>query len=352
MTTIDIPASRHYQVEITPGLLQQAGSRIRALFPKSRAAVITDTHVAPLYLETVLLALQSAGMDAISYCFPAGEQSKNGGTYLALLEFLAEQKLTRSDVLIALGGGVVGDLTGFAAATYLRGISLVQIPTTLLAAVDSSVGGKTAINLQAGKNLAGAFYQPSLVLCDPDALATLPQEVFADGCAEVIKYGMLGSPELLDMLLTRPISEQLESVIALCVRLKRDLVLEDEFDTGRRQLLNLGHTVGHAIESCSAYSISHGRAVAIGMAIVTRAAVRQGICPERCLDILTELLNQYALPIQTEFSADLLHEKCLSDKKRTGGTLSLVVPTRVGCSELMPMPVTQLQNWIRLGVTP
>ena len=350
MTVIDVPASRRYPVLIGSGLLEQAGGRIAERFPGASAVVVTDTHVAPLYLDTVLSSLSAAGLDPLSFVFPAGESAKCAATYLELLEFLAEHHLTRADVLIALGGGVAGDLTGFAAATYLRGVGLVQIPTTLLAAVDSSVGGKTAIDLAAGKNLAGAFYQPHLVLCDPDTLSTLPPEIFCDGCAEVITYGMLGSLPLLDMLRQAPVEQQLEAVIALCVGLKRDVVQSDEFDTGRRQLLNLGHTIGHAIESCSGYAVSHGRAVAAGMAIITRAAVRKDVCPPVCLEILQELLERYRLPEATEYSAQELFSKCLSDKKRAGDTLTLVVPTRPGLSELLPIPVPNLLNWIETGL--
>ena len=194
---------------------------------------------------------------------------------MELLNFLAENKLTRSDALIALGGGVVGDLTGFAAATYLRGIDYIQIPTTLLAAVDSSVGGKTAIDLPSGKNLVGAFYQPKLVLCDTDTLNTLPEDIFRDGCAEVIKYGVLYDAELFAHLDESGLSFDREAVIARCVELKRDVVAEDEFDRGKRQKLNLGHTIGHGIEACSGYGISHGKAVAMGMTIITKTPAKK-----------------------------------------------------------------------------
>ena len=352
MTTIQVPASKAYNIHIASGLLEQVGDHTASLFPDRTAAVVTDTNVAALYLPAVLQSLKQAGLNTLSFVFPAGEHSKAAATYLELVEFLAEHHLTRSDVLIALGGGVVGDLTGFAAATYLRGVHLIQRPTTLLAAVDSSVGGKTAIDLTGGKNLVGAFYQPDLVLCDPDTLQTLSQDQFSDGAAEVIKYGMLGSQTLLGMLAQAPISQQLEQVIALCVGLKRDIVLEDEFDTGRRQLLNLGHTVGHAVESCSQYAISHGRAVAIGLCIITRAAVKKGICSESCCYLLETLLEQYALPQKTSFGAQELYEKCLSDKKRSGGQITLVVPTSMGKSELFPMPVEELKNWIEMGIAP
>ena len=247
---------------------------------------------------------------------------------------------------------MVGDLAGFAAATFLRGIPFLQLPTTLLAAVDSSVGGKTAIDLRGGKNLAGAFYQPSAVLCDLDTLDTLPQETFADGCAEVIKYGMLGDPGLLDRLEGADFRPDPEEVVARCVARKRDLVEQDEFDTGARQLLNLGHTVGHGIEACSGYAVSHGKAVAMGMVLVTRAAVSFGLCPPAVLPRLEALLRQHHLPTETPYPARALYEKTLSDKKRAGDTITLVVPTAWGKSQLRQLPVGELLSWIERGSTP
>ena len=306
--------------------------------------------MAPLYLNRVKDSLERAGFQVHSFVFPAGEDQKNGGTYLKLLEFLAARRLTRADGLIALGGGVVGDLAGFAAATFLRGIGFLQLPTTLLAAVDSSVGGKTAIDLTNGKNLAGAFYQPQAVLCDLDTLDTLPAEVFADGCAEVIKYGMIGDPALLARLETVDFRADPEELVARCVAQKRDLVEQDEFDTGARQLLNLGHTLGHGVEACSGYMVSHGRAVAIGMTLVTRAAVAFGRCPAEVLPRLRRLLERYGLPDATAYSAQALYEKTLSDKKRSGDTISLVVPIAWGASQLVRIPVSELPAWIERGL--
>lgn len=344
-------ASRAYDVVIGRGLLRHAGSRIRPLVKGNSVMVVSDSHVAPWYMEALCASLQAAGLQiGGTFVFPAGEESKNGQTYLALVNTLAEKKLTRADCIVALGGGVVGDMAGFAAATYLRGICYVQIPTTLLAMVDSSVGGKTAIDLPAGKNLCGAFYQPALVLCDPDTLKTLPEPIFSDGCAEVIKYGFIGSAELLHKLCHTPIREQLEDVIACCIAMKRDVVENDEFDTGMRQLLNLGHTFAHGIEALSHFAISHGQAVAIGMAIVTRAAVKRGVCGAEVLDMLLRLLEKHQLPADAEYTAQELYEKALSDKKRSADTLTLVVPTSLGRSELIKMPVSEALIWAQEGV--
>ena len=350
MTTVTVRASRPYEVTIGRGLQDTVGRQAAGQWKGRSAAVVSDSTVAPLYLNRVKDSLERAGFRVHSFVFPAGEDQKNGGTYLKLLEFLAARRLTRADGLIALGGGVVGDLAGFAAATFLRGIGFLQLPTTLLAAVDSSVGGKTAIDLTNGKNLAGAFYQPQAVLCDLDTLDTLPAEVFADGCAEVIKYGMIGDPALLARLETVDFRADPEELVARCVAQKRDLVEQDEFDTGARQLLNLGHTLGHGVEACSGYTVSHGRAVAIGMTLVTRAAVAFGRCPAEVLPRLRRLLERYGLPDATAYSAQALYEKTLSDKKRSGDTISLVVPIAWGASQLVRIPVSELPAWIERGL--
>ena len=350
MTTVTVRASRPYEVTIGRGLLDTVGRQAAGQWKGRSAAVVSDSTVAPLYLNRVKDSLERAGFRVHSFVFPAGEDQKNGGTYLKLLEFLAARRLTRADGLIALGGGVVGDLAGFAAATFLRGIGFLQMSTTLLAAVDSSEGGKTAIDLTNGKNLAGAFYQPQAVLCDLDTLDTLPAEVFADGCAEVIKYGMIGDPALLARLETVDFRADPEELVARCVAQKRDLVEQDEFDTGARQLLNLGHTLGHGVEACSGYTVSHGRAVAIGMTLVTRAAVAFGRCPAAVLPRLRRLLERYGLPDATAYSAQALYEKTLSDKKRSGDTISLVVPIAWGASQLVRIPVSELPAWIERGL--
>ena len=350
MKTIEVKASRTYQVLIGSGLLPSLGDRIRSVCKAGKAAVISDSNVFPLHGQAAMDSLQSAGLEVIHYVIPAGEESKNGSIYLDLLNFLAENQLTRSDCLIALGGGVVGDLTGFAAATYLRGVAYIQVPTTLLAAVDSSVGGKTAIDLPAGKNLCGAFYQPSLVLCDTDTLNTLPEDIFRDGCAEVIKYGILYDPALFDHLRTKGLSFHREEVIARCVELKRDVVMEDEFDTGARMKLNLGHTIGHGVEAQSHFAISHGKAVAIGMAIVARAAAKAGICAPETADEIISVIETFGLPTATEFDAELLFASALSDKKRAGGTVNLIVPAAIGDCLIHPIEVTKLKSFIEAGL--
>jgi len=351
MKTITVNASKKYDVLVGSGLLNNVGSYVKSVTRAQKIAVISDSNVWPLYGDAVVNSLSHEGFSAVvSYIFPAGEESKNGQTYLSILEFLAQNHLTRSDCLIALGGGVVGDMTGFVAATYLRGVDYIQLPTTVLAAVDSSVGGKTAIDLKAGKNLAGAFYQPRLVLCDTETLNTLPEDIFRDGCAEVIKYGVLYDAQLLAHLREFGLSFHREAVISRCVELKRDVVAEDEFDLGARQKLNLGHTIGHGLEANSNFRLSHGKAVAIGMAVVSRTAACRGICSEETCSKVVETLRMFGLPFKTDDSPADIYENALSDKKRSGGMLNLIVPEYIGSCIILTIPVEELLAFIEEGL--
>ena len=349
MKTVHIDASRSYDVRIGRGLLDVCGRQIAERVRCASAAVVADDTVYALYGERVCASLEAAGVRTVCYVFPHGEKSKNLLEYAKILNFLAENRVTRADALIALGGGVTGDLGGFAAATYLRGIPFVQLPTTLLAAVDSSVGGKTAVDLPAGKNLAGAFYQPELVLCDLDTLDSLPREIFLDGCAEVIKYAVLGSRELFALLADIPSGKGLEEVTARCVEMKRDFVQSDELDRGARQMLNLGHTFGHAVEASSRFTLSHGKSVAIGMAMILRAACSRGLCSAETRDAVIALLQRYGLPTECPYPADMLLGALSADKKIFGTRLNLVVPTDIGACRLLPVGVDELSGWLRDG---
>ena len=349
MKKIKINASVNYDVIIDKNILKDTGRLVKEVITPCKACIVTDDTVNGLYADTVELSLREIGFDVIKFVFPHGEPSKSTATLVSLLEFLAENRLTRSDAIIALGGGVVGDLAGFASAIYLRGIRFVQIPTTLLAAVDSSVGGKTAVDLAAGKNLAGAFHQPSLVICDYMTLDTLPDSIFADGCAEVIKYGVINDEPLFE-LIGNGIKENIEEIIAICVQNKANIVSEDEFDSGKRQLLNLGHTVGHAIEGCSEFKISHGSAVAIGMMIVMRSAVSMGICNNSELLKLEKVLDAVSLPTSCQYSAKELTSIALADKKRNGDTITIVLPYSVGDSRLVKIDVDELESFIEKGL--
>lgn len=350
MQEVTVHASRDYGILIGAGLLPRLGQEAARCVKGRKVCIVSETNVYPHHGATAEESLKKAGFTVVSYVFPAGESSKDGQNYLTLLNFLAENQLTRADLLIALGGGVVGDLCGFAAATYLRGVAFIQVPTTLLAAVDSSVGGKTAIDLPAGKNLAGAFYQPSLVLCDTNTLSTLPDEIFRDGCAEVIKYGILYDRNFFDYLRSTGVSFDREKVIRRCVELKRDVVAEDEFDTGARMKLNLGHTVGHGIEAKSQFAVSHGKAVAIGTAIVSRAAAKCGMLSQADANAIVDILNAYGLPTATEYSAEELAHFMRSDKKRSGGTVNLIIPREIGRCETIPTPVEKLAAFVETGL--
>lgn len=350
MTTVNIKASREYDVIIDHGLIDSAGEWAKRVLGSSAVCIVSDDIVYPIYGERVKKSLEAAGMHVVEYVFPNGESSKSIAVYSALLEFLLSQRLTRSDALVALGGGVVGDLTGFAAATYQRGIKFIQIPTTLLAMVDSSVGGKTAVNLEHGKNQVGAFYQPSMVICDPDTLDTLPEEQFLCGCAEVIKYAILGNKDFYDKLKALPIKEQLESVITTCVKMKRDIVMEDEFDTGKRMLLNLGHTVGHAVEACSLFKTLHGQGVAIGTAVIARAAAKMGLLSQGEAKEIVSMLKSTGLPTETSFDAESLFLAALGDKKAAGSDITIVVPEKIGSCRLVRIPKEKLKDWILAGI--
>lgn len=342
MKIIRVNASKEYDVVIGSGILSSLGERCASLFGKSRALIVTDSNVAPLWLQKAKASLENAGIDTLEFIFTAGEDSKSKETLFELLEFAAENRITRSDFAVALGGGVTGDMTGLASSLFLRGIPFIQVPTTLLAAVDSSVGGKTAVNLTAGKNLAGAFYQPSLVLCDTDTLSTLPDCEFANGMAEVIKYGVIFDKELFDKVQSGDVKSDIEKIIARCVELKRDVVAKDEFDCGDRQLLNFGHTLAHSVEKCSSFGIAHGSAVAIGMVIAAKASFALGWSDEDCTEAIINANKNNNLPVECEFSPRMLADASLSDKKRSGGTINFVVPKKIGECVLKKIPVEDL----------
>ena len=347
---IHVRTNPEYDVVIGPGLLKECGSRLKETVGLCHMAVVTDSNVAPLYLETVKSSLSEAGFQVSTYTFPAGEAHKNFNSLSDILEFLAGEQLTRVDCVAALGGGVTGDMAGLAAALYLRGVKYVQLPTTLLSAVDSSVGGKTAIDLSAGKNLAGAFMQPSAVICDTDCLKTLPPKVFADGAAEALKTGVLCSEKLFARMEAGLRVSELEEIIAQCVAFKAGVVERDEKEQGERKLLNLGHTIGHAIEKCSGYKISHGRAVGVGTYIMARAAENLGWTEEPIAGRIAACLAQNGLPTGTEYDAESLAASASADKKRSGGDITLVVPRRIGLCELKKMPVSELLPVIRAGL--
>ena len=348
--TVPVNTRPAYRVHIGPGLLAECGNILRDVWSPRRLAIVTDSHVAPLYAANVAERLRAAGFGVSVYAFPAGEANKNLDGLSGILEFLAAEGFTRSDALVALGGGVTGDMAGFAAAVYLRGVPYAQMPTTLLSAVDSSVGGKTAVDLRAGKNLAGAFLQPSAVVCDTDCLATLPPDVFADGAAEAIKTGVLCDESLFAMFEDGNLTACPAEAIARCVEYKAGVVERDEREQGERRLLNLGHTVGHAIELLSGYAIPHGHAVAAGLGVIARASDALGWTETPIADRVCRCLEANRLPSGTDFAPDKLSKAALSDKKRAGGAITLAVPKRIGRGELKTVPIEDLPRIIRAGL--
>ena len=347
--TIPVQVGKGYEVRVGHGLLDTVGKAVKESFPDSRTVIVTDSNVAPLYLGRVLDSLRLAGIDAGSCVFAAGETHKNMETLTGILNEAALFRLNRKDLLIALGGGVCGDMTGFAAGCYMRGIPFIQIPTTVLSMVDSSVGGKCAVDLPAGKNLAGVFHQPSLVLCDIDTLDTLPSAFFADGMAEAVKTAVLTGGRLAELCLT-PDRDNVRSIITECIRYKAGVVQRDERELGERKLLNLGHTAGHAIEKCSGFQIPHGHAVAVGTAMIARAADLKGFSDGSVSETVEKMLLAWDLPLHTSFSADDLLEAAKSDKKAGGAGITAVIPRSVGHCELMDLTFDELYELFRIGL--
>jgi len=350
MKTVRIAAGRPYEVLIGDGLIRRCGELVSQVHRPCPLALVTDDGIPEQWITAAELSLHDAGFSVYRLCFPHGEEHKTMTTVAQLLEKFSGIPLTRGDLVVALGGGIVGDTAGFAASCYMRGVPFIQIPTTLLAAVDSSVGGKTAVNLAAGKNLAGSFWQPLRVICDLEIIAAVPRTLWVDGAAECVKYGMLADPALFDLLRAGRLKEDLETVVTRCVEIKSQLVAEDERDTGRRQLLNLGHTLGHAIERASGFTVSHGHGVAIGMVLITRAAALFGHCEPSCLFSLTDALKACGLFGGCPFGSDQLLDAALHDKKRVDSTITLVVPRQVGQAVLLPIPVGELRSWIDAGL--
>ncbi|MFT9057310.1 MAG: 3-dehydroquinate synthase [Ethanoligenens sp.] len=341
---IPVQTGRPYDIHLGRGILNDIGSLAASVARTKKAVIVTDTNVGPLYGAQVRASLEAAGFEATLYAFEAGEASKNMQTLLALYSFFAQSDLTRADLVIALGGGVVGDAAGFAAATYMRGVDFIQVPTTLLAQVDSSVGGKTAVDLPEGKNLAGAFWQPRMVICDPDVLHTLDAENIACGMGEIVKHACIRSQPLYDQLVAcDDLPAALPAIIAENVKIKRDVVEHDEREKGERMLLNFGHTLGHAVEKCLHYNgISHGAAVAVGMHLITRYAEKNGLTPVGTVTQIDTLLTKYHLPIDCPLPLTNVVHAAQNDKKRAGGNINLVLLHGIGDAFVHTLPIADL----------
>ena len=353
LVRVDTP-SRSYDVHVGLGTLDEVGAITRAAAGGERACVITETNVGPLYAGRVRASLEAAGYETSVLAFPAGEQSKRLSTLEVLLEGLAEAALTRDDVVVALGGGVTGDMAGLAAAMYLRGIKVVQVPTSLLAMVDSSVGGKVAVDLAHGKNLCGFFWQPSAVVADIECLHTIAPALLTDSVGEVVKHAVLADPAMLDELTEHPLAagaddERLARIVAANVRIKRDVVNADEKERGLRQTLNLGHTIGHGIEAASDFALGHGSSVAAGLCCMARASVAKGWCTQETCDAIIAATRAQGLPCGTDIPAERVFEYMTHDKKRHGDTMNVVVPTRIGHVDVRKVSLDELRELVDLG---
>ena len=337
------PNGESYPILTGTGLLDTCGTEILSVIKPCRVMLVSDTNVAPLYLERAVKSLADAGFSVNTHVVSAGEESKSVTVFGALLESFAEAKMTRTDLAVALGGGVIGDLTGFAAGCYLRGIRFIQMPTTLLSAVDASVGGKTAVNLAHGKNLAGLFHQPSAVYCDADTLSTLTPHEMADGAAEAIKTGILGDPELFAIYESGNPLADLEEIISRAVAYKSRIVTEDPEEHGVRKLLNLGHTPAHAIERLSDFKISHGHAVAIGMAMMTRAAVKRGILNKNEGTRILNTITRNNLPVHCPFNAAEMAKIASIDKKAAASEITVILPERIGQCRMEKLPISSIE---------
>lgn len=344
MRKVEVHASVTYEVVIGSGVSGKIGECLEALGRSGKVMIVSDTNVAPLYAEGVADELVYRGFEPTIFTFDAGEESKNVRTYTDLLSFLAEEGFTRTDTVLALGGGVVGDLAGFAAATYMRGIHFVNMPTSLLAAIDSSVGGKTAVDLPQGKNLVGAFYQPELVLFDTDFMKTLPYDEIRNGLGEGVKYAVLEGGRIFDILSTGLTSENLEEFIALSVDAKRRIVEADEREKGMRKLLNLGHTVAHAVETLTEYVVPHGVAVAYGVRVMARLANDRGELGDEDFYKIEELLLENDLAMELNPVSELIPYFAV-DKKMSGSTLTLVTIAGIGDCRLTEVDFDALADY-------
>ena len=333
-----------YPIYIENHILADAGTYIKEVFHGRKIMIVSDDNVYPIYGDALSEVLE-ADFEVFHLVLPHGEATKKFESLPLIYDALLQARFSRSDLLIALGGGVIGDLAGFAAASFLRGIKLVQIPTSLLAQVDSSVGGKVAVDLPQGKNLVGAFKQPVCVLCDPDTLRTLPNATFSDGMGEVVKYGMIRDAKLFELLAAHnqeTIFSVLEDVICTCISIKRDVVEADEFDTGERMILNYGHTLGHAIEGYYHYeTYSHGSAVAIGMCLIAEKT-----CTPEQTAALKACLQAYHLPTSVPVPISDLLPFCGVDKKRAGNQLRYIVCETPGKAEIRTASISEFAAWM------
>ncbi len=351
--TIPVQTQRSYDILLGRGLLSKAGEQIRAVHKGGRALIVSDSHVAPLYAKTLQDSLLAASYQTVCvFTFEAGEKSKRLETVSHIYKALADNHFDRSDLIVALGGGVTGDMAGFAAATWMRGIPFVQIPTSLLAQVDSSIGGKTGVDIPQGKNLVGAFWQPIRVIADIDTLSTLPEVYVTDGMGEVIKSACIRDGELFALLEKDSAFSPalLTEIVRRCMLIKRTVVENDERESGERRLLNFGHTLGHALEKYLKYEgISHGCAVAVGMAAITKASERAGLTEAGTTDRLCRLLEKFRLPQTSSVPLSAYLDGVRLDKKCVGGEVDLVLLSRIGDAFCRRIKTNELESFLKIN---
>lgn len=340
---ITVNTKKSYDILIGKGILDNVGEKVLTITKPCKVCVVTDSNVDRLYSKKAIDSLEKNGFTVFKFVFRAGEKSKNIKTYGKILCFLAQNEFTRTDLLLALGGGVVGDITGFVASTFIRGINYVQVPTTLLSCIDSSVGGKTAIDLKEGKNLVGAFYQPKLVLIDTATLSSLPNEIFTDGLGEAVKYAFLDG-QIFNLLSKDEFD--ISELVLLCVDYKRRIVEEDEFEKGNRKLLNLGHTLAHGIEKLSKYKLPHGKAVSQGLKLILDASKKQGYIGDDTYQVMLGLLNKVIGEIKVDYPIEKIVQFALSDKKRVGDQIVLVMINGIGKNTFNKVDIDNLLEYL------
>lgn len=371
MKTIDANLKHNsYQIIIGKNLLDDIGEWVARQFHSRNIMIVTDEIIAEFYLSKINLSLKKADFTTNTCILKSGEEYKSLSSLMQIIDCLSTADITRTDIVIALGGGVISDVTALAASLFLRGIKLITVPTTLLAAVDAAIGGKTAINLESGKNRMGNFYHPHFVMISTDTFLSLPDKELENGIAEIIKYSMLKGTYITKLLhesiypktpfLNKAAYEtetidrtyqinlsKLAQLVSSCIEIKLEIVEKDELDLGIRQLLNLGHTIAHAIEKKSDYSVSHGQAVAIGLSAITKASVKNKLCKEDVASYLSKELQLYSLPEQLSFRIEELLPFILNDKKRKSDLLSVICPTDIGKAEMITVKTKNLYEFFK-----
>lgn len=349
MIKVRINTGQPHDVLVGHGLLAQLGEALLQRHARCTVALVSDETVYGHYGHTAKEALADAGFRVAPCTFPAGGEQKNLRTVDTLLERFAQQGLTRTDAVVALGGGTVGDIAGFAASIYLRGIAYAQVPTTLLAAVDASIGGKTGADLPHGSNLVGTFWQPCLVLCDCDTFDTLPYEHFLDGVAESLKYGIICDKTLFESVAQGALDGDCVDLVARCISIKASYVTVDERNTGDQQLLTLGYTMGNAVRAVSNASVTHAHCMGIGMVGATRVAEALGLCTMGCAGLLMAVLDRLGLACETSYSVRELAEASIAEKRRMGASVTVVLPEAIGRCVLYPVKLEALPQLFRLA---